>query len=119
MSKFCVKKWEKMNFAKVNFLAAALFLIAANSASATVLTYDDIGVPNSVFPDYTHAGFVEQGYQFSGNMDVVDISATSPYSSEGPAVSGNYAALDDYSGSDVITKVGGGSFAFEDTYIKS
>ncbi|MCC6779117.1 MAG: hypothetical protein IT537_21245 [Hyphomicrobiales bacterium] len=59
---------------------------------------------------------MELGYQFSDNMDVIDLSPGSPWPYG--AHSGNYSALNDYGGTGVITKVGGGTFAFDSTYIK-
>jgi hypothetical protein len=97
-------------------LASLLITFGAmQAANATVLTFDDIGIPNYV----TSPGFIEQGFQFSNNSDVVDLSASSPWSAEGPAYSGNYAALNDYGGNMVMTAVGGVSFSLQDLYIKS
>lgn len=100
-------------------IAALCAILTANIASAGLLTYDDIGVPGYVFPNYTQTGFVEQGFDFSNNMDVVDISPTSPlWSDAGPAVSGDFAALNDWGGPAVVTRAGG-TFSFESTYLKS
>jgi hypothetical protein len=85
-----------------------LLLASAQNASATILTYDDFGYFEYVSP----AGFDELGYQFSNNMDVVNVSSFL----RGGGVSGMYAALNNYGGDAVITQVGGGQFSFIDTY---
>ena len=98
---------------------AALTLIGtATHVQAAVLTYDDIGVPGTYIPS-SNSGFVEQGFQYSINMSVIDISASSPWASDGPAYSGNYAALNNYGGAAVIGKFGGGTFSFDSTEIKA
>jgi len=97
----------------MKFIAVVLALIGTASPSlATTLTYDDIGNPGTV----TGPGFTELGYQFSSNMVVIDISTSSPWPFH--ALSGNYAALNDYGGDAVITQVGGGTFSFINTYLK-
>ncbi len=100
---------------------SALIVAIANlatPAAAVVINFDEIGVANTVYPFYTQAGFVSQGYQFSGNTDVVDISASAPWSFSGPAYSGNYIALNDYGGAIVLTKSGGGIFDLANFFIK-
>ena len=97
----------------MKFIAVVLALIGTASPSlATTLTYDDIGNAGTV----TGPGFTELGYQFSSNMVVIDISTSSPWPFH--ALSGNYAALNDYGGDAVITQVGGGTFSFINTYLK-
>jgi hypothetical protein len=101
-----------MKFSKLIGVALAL---AATSSQATVLTFEDIGVQNNVFPNYTQTGFVELGFQFSNNSDVIDLVGSSwNYG----AHSGEFAALNDYSGDMTITQFGGGAFSFQDTFIK-
>jgi PEP-CTERM motif len=97
--------------------AAAMALSVAAAANATIVNFDDIGVANTVYPDYTQAGFVDQGYSFSTNSDVIDISPTSPYSGTGPAHSGDFATLNDYGGSIFMTQVGGGTFTLDSFFI--
>jgi hypothetical protein len=89
--------------------------LAATSSQATLLTFEDIGVQGSVYPFYTQAGFVESGFRFSNNADVVDLVGSAwPYG----AHSGDFAALNDYGGNMVITVDGGGTFSFQDAYLK-
>jgi PEP-CTERM motif len=109
------------------YAAGAAFMLLANQASATVLTFDDLGVPETQYPSIYLGpiGFVEKGYQFSGNEVVYDVHDIA----NGPAHSGNYAAFNDYSGFGsytgptafytTVTKAGGGTFSFTDTYLQS
>jgi hypothetical protein len=117
-----LQRWggEMGKFAAI--ASGALMLFFADQASATVLTFDDIGVPNGTFPSAFQGpiGFVEQDYQFSNNIDVKDVSNIA----NGPAFSGNYAAFNDYykygyGPEFTITKVGGGTFSFVDAYLQS
>jgi hypothetical protein len=92
---------------------AAMTAASLGEASATLLTYDDIGVPNGFV-----GPFADQGFQFDSGMIVWDVSRGSRWSRQGPAVSGNYDATNDTGGDAVITKVGGGTFSFTGTFIK-
>lgn len=99
---------------RTNLSLLILALVAPlAAANATVITYDDIGMPGQ----YT-GQFADQGYQFNDTMNVIDISAGSLWAANGPAVSGNYAALNNYYGEGSFSKVGGGTFSFSGTYIK-
>ena len=94
---------------------SALLLSISAVADASVLNFDSIGVQNSVYPYYTQTGFIEQGFQFSNNSDVVDLVDSSwNYG----AHSGEFAALNDYYGDMVVTLAGGGVFSFQNTYVK-
>jgi len=94
---------------------SALLLSTSAIANASVLDFEDLGVQNSVYPYYTQAGFVEQGFRFSNNSDVVDLVNSSwSYG----AHSGEFAALNDYYGDMTVTLDGGGLFSFQNTYIK-
>ncbi len=98
-------------------LAAALVVALgmAAPAGATTLTFDDIGIVSRV----TSPGFVEQGFKFSSNMDVVDVSSTGGWWSTGAngGHSGKFATLNDYGGNLVMTLLGGGSFSVQDLWI--
>lgn len=96
----------------VSMISVALLSAWAN---ATVIHFDELGVPGYVFPDYSGTGFVSQGFSFSGNMDVIDVSPSGGWWSDGVGSghSGNYAALNDFGGSMVMTQVGGGTFSVE------
>lgn len=96
-------------------LLSLAIAVLTTSAQATTLDFDDIGVQNSVFPNYTQAGFVERGFQFSTNADVVDlVGSTWSYG----AHSGDFGALNDYFGDITMTKFGGGLFSSENAYLK-
>jgi hypothetical protein len=103
-----------MNKIKTAVIAAAL-AITSLAANATTLSFEEVGIPNNV----SSTGFTSQGFQFSDNADVVDISSSAIWSGYGPAYSGNYAALNDRSGPITITQVGGGTFSAQDFFIKS
>lgn len=100
--------------------AAILFaLVLATSAQAIVLTFDDIGVPNSAIPG-DNSGLAYKGFQFSSTTDVIDISSTSIFSDQGPtAISGDYAAINNYGGPITITQLDNGTFNFNDLFIRS
>lgn len=98
-------------------LAAALVaaLGMAAPAGATTLTFDDIGIVGQT----TLTGFVEKGFKFSSNMDVIDVSSTGGTWSYGVngGHSGKFAALNDYYGDMVMTVLGGGLFSVQDLWI--
>lgn len=117
---------------RATLLSAALSIatvlpITVSEATATVLTFDDIGVPGTTYPSPQAGpiGFSTQGYAFSANEVVYDVHDIA----NGPAHSGNYAAFNDYSGygafvganafDTTITRVGGGAFTFTDVYLQS
>jgi len=102
---------------RVAFLILFLTLITAGVAGATTLTFEDIGVPDASSPLF-NTGFVNQGFMFN-DATVLDISSGSQWSGSGPAYSGNYAVMNGWGGPFTITKVGGGTFSFQDTYIRS
>ena len=92
--------------------------VLGGMVNAAVINFDEIGVAGSVYPYYTQAGFVSQGFAFSTNMDVIDVSPNGGWSSGvGSGHSGNYAALNDYGGSMLMTQVGGGSFSVADLWL--
>lgn len=101
-------------------LGTMIMAAGVREASATLLTYDDIGVPGDYAPQ-SPVGFTEQGFQFSTSWAVIDISPTSIWANSGPTLNGSpYAALNNYAFNNptYITKVGGGTFDFTDTYMK-
>jgi hypothetical protein len=117
-----MKRSEKMKKIRmVSFLfGLALTLCVFGVANATLVTFDDIGVPNDYYP---HSGppygFVDQGFRFSNPAVVIDISASSTWHAEGPAYSGNYAMLDIFSTPAIeVTVVGGGTFSVTDFYAR-
>ncbi|MGO4379038.1 PEP-CTERM sorting domain-containing protein [Pseudoduganella sp. RAF53_2] len=97
-------------------LASALVFGLAASAQAGVLTFDDIGTPGGITG--LGSGFVEQGFRFSANSDVVDVSPAGSWSNGvGDGHSGHFAALNDFSGDMDMTKVGGGTFSAQSLWL--
>lgn len=101
---------------RIKSIIAAFALSAASltAAHATVLNFDEIGIPGGV----TAPGLSTQGFRMSDNTDVVDIT-DSIWKGFGPAYSGRYSALNDWHGDIVLTKVDGSLFSFQGMYIKS
>lgn len=89
-----------------------------HTASAATLTFDDIGVSGNYTPE-SNIGFTYNGFSFSLNTSVIDLSSNGSWAQTGPAYSGNYAALNNWHGDIIVTKDGGGIFSFQDLYIRS
>lgn len=105
---------------KLATLVSALGVaLLADMANATVIHFDELGVPGWVYPNFTNTGFESQGFAFSANMDVIDVSPSGGVWSigVGSGHSGNYAALNDYGGDMFMTQVGGGSFSVENLWL--
>ena len=92
----------------------AAIALSPLAARATTITFDDIGVAGK----YVGNGFIDQGYNFGAGASVIDISSTSGWASYGPAYSGNYAALSNYSTVITMTEVGGATFSLQDFLTK-
>lgn len=99
---------------------AAIFVTGA--AHAAIIDFEDAGLPGqstgTASYDGVAWGFNSNGYHFS-NADVVDLSGTVPWWAAGVfgAHSGNYSSLNDWSGAITMTKIGGGTFSFEDFWL--
>ena len=100
-----------------------LLLAAASLSSgmlqASVIHFDELGVPGWVYPDYSNTGFVSQGFAFSENMDVIDVSPSGGIwsSGVGSGHSGNYAAFNDFGGAMLMTRQGGGVFVVDNLWL--
>lgn len=94
-------------------LTFAAFVVTIESSQATTITFEDIGVTNSIYPSIPN-GFQAQGFMFSHNVAVMDVSDGSIGSNYGPAFSGKYIAINNYlGGGDIlVTKVDQGDFDF-------
>lgn len=107
----------------MNKLATLVALFGAallpGMANAAIIHFDELGVPGWVYPNYTNTGFESQGFAFSTNMDVIDVSPSGGVwnTGVGGGHSGNYAALNDYGGDMLMTLVGGGSFSVENLWL--
>lgn len=107
-----------MQFNK-KLLAAAAAALLAGAANATVIHFDDLVAPGNVGPS-SGAGFTTNGFVFSTNMDVLDVSPTGGWwgtGTGGGGHSGKFAALNNYSGAMTMTAVGGASFSVQDLWL--
>jgi hypothetical protein len=100
---------------KKQMLAAAVLAGLFGAAQATVLDFEDFGKLGVL----SAPGIVEQGFQFSYNTVAIDVSSTGKWWSNGAngGHSGKYAALNDWYGDMVMTRLGGGVFSVQDLWI--
>mgnify|MGYP000977431968 FL=1 len=103
-------------FLGLSLAAASLF---SGMLQASVIHFDELGVPGWVYPDYSNTGFVSQGFVFSENMDVIDVSPSGGIwsSGVGSGHSGNYAAFNDFGGTMLMTRQGGGVFVVDNLWL--
>lgn len=107
-----------VDFVKLGVLGGMVACaLSAAPAHSVVIGFDDLGLPHGTFPN-APVGFDTNGFHFSNNADIQDISATSVYAGTGPAVSGDFAALNDYGGKLSVTRIGGGTFNLASFYIE-
>ena len=101
-----------MNLKMMLVIGSALAAFSG-TAGAAIITFDSMGVQGSTTPN--PGGFALDGYTFSNNMDVVDVSSSGNWWSNGVGAnhSGKYAALNDWGGDMFMTQVGGGTFSVE------
>lgn len=97
-----------------SFFTAALVAAVSFSAQATQIDFESTGSLNN----YNALDYAIDGFVFNHTMDNVDISAGAPWSGSGPAHSGRYAALNNYGGVGEITLQGGGTFSFQNMWLK-
>lgn len=97
--------------------AIATALLFCASANATVIDFDDLVGPGAVGPS-SGDGFVDYGFQFSSNMDALDLSDTGYCYSECSGHSGKYGALNNYGGNMLMTMQGGGTFSVQDLWLR-
>jgi hypothetical protein len=102
----------------MKLLASLVLASAASSASAAVITFDDLIQPGTYGPS-SGAGFTDFGFKFSNNIDAVDVSPTGGWWSNGTGSghSGKFAALNNYSGTMVMTQQSGGTFSVQDLWL--
>ena len=93
---------------KLLVLSLAAASLSSGMLQASVIHFDELGVPGWVYPDYSNTGFVSQGFAFSENMDVIDVSPSGGIWSGGVGSghSGNYAAFNDFGGAMLMTRQG-------------
>jgi hypothetical protein len=88
--------------------------VCAN-ATASVINFDSLVGPGQYGPT-SGFGFVDSGFQFSSNMDALDLTNWCYGNCAGH--SGNYGALNNYGGNMVMTKQGGGAFSVQDLWLR-
>ena len=100
-------------------LSLAAASLSSGMLQASVIHFDELGVPGWVYPDYSNTGFVSQGFVFSENMDVIDVSPSGGIwsSGVGSGHSGNYAAFNDFGGTMLMTRQGGGVFVVDNLWL--
>ena len=100
-------------------LSLAAASLSSGMLQASVIHFDELGVPGWVYPDYSNTGFVSQGFAFSENMDVIDVSPSGGIwsSGVGSGHSGNYAAFNDFGGAMLMTRQGGGVFVVDNLWL--
>jgi len=104
---------------KLLVLSLAAASLSSSMLQASVIHFDELGVPGWVYPDYSNTGFVSQGFAFSENMDVIDVSPSGGIwsSGVGSGHSGNYAAFNDFGGAMLMTRQGGGVFVVDNLWL--
>lgn len=102
----------------LNRIAAVLVpLLFSAAASATVINFDSLVGPGQYGPT-SGSGFVDSGFVFSANMDALDLSSSGWCYGSCTAHSGNYGALNNYSGNMSMTLLGGGTFSVQDLWLR-
>ena len=93
--------------------ALAVWIIGSSSASATTLTFEDVpGSTSNWYGDIpTYQGFI-----FNYTLDWIDL--VDSYWSYG-AKSGEFAVLNNYGGTGVISAANGGHFSFDGLWAKA
>lgn len=99
-------------------LLVPFMLLVSLSASATLIDFDSQIAPGTYGPS-SGSGFVDSGFVFSTNMDVVDVSDTGGWWSTGVGSghSDKFAVLNNYGGDMFMTQQGGGSFSVQDLWL--
>ncbi len=100
----------------LNLLAiSSLLALTSLQAQATTIDFEASGTPGT----YNALDYPIDGFIFSHTMDNIDVGPAGSWSGTGPAHSGTFAALNNYGGAGVITLAAGGTFSFENLWLKS
>jgi hypothetical protein len=101
-----------------NFLFGIFFAGLCCGAQALTIDFDDLIEPGTYGPD-TAMGFTTSGFVFNETMDVIDISPSGDWWSDGVGSghSGLFAAVNNYGGDFLMTKSDGGSFSVIDLWL--
>lgn len=100
---------------KKTLSALAVSAVLAAPAFATVIDFEKTGTPY----DHSDLRYDIDGFRFNETMDDVDVNPDGPYAANGPAHSGDFAALNNYGGYGEITRADGGTFTFNSLWIKN
>jgi hypothetical protein len=102
---------------KSALLGTLLSLAFAGTAQASLIDFEDAGLPGQATStatwDGVAYGFNSSGFHFS-KADVIDLTVPSWTTGVGGALSGNYAGFNDWSGAITMSQVGGGTFSIQD-----
>lgn len=97
-------------------LVSAVVLVSLSfNAQAVVIDFESTGTPGN----YNNLDYAIDGFVFNYRMDNIDISASAPWSGTGPAYSGSFAGLNNWGGTGELTLSGGGTFSFQNLWIRS
>lgn len=96
---------------------AASIIVALASLDAHALTIDFEATGTHGY--YNNLDYPISGFVFNYAMDNIDISPASPWSPTGPAHSGSFAALNNHGGAGEVALSGGGTFSFENLWLRS
>lgn len=97
-----------------NLVAAATVFVSVG-AQATLIDFESTGT----LGNYNALNYAIDGFVFNQTMDNIDIGSGAPWAGTGPAHSGRFAGLNNYGGVGEITKADGGTFSFENLWLKS
>ncbi len=100
---------------KKTLLALAALAAFSAPAFATVIDFESTGTPG----DYNNLDYAIDGFRFNETMDNIDLSPYGGYGENGPARSGEFAALNNFSGYGEITRADGGTFSFDGLWVKN
>jgi hypothetical protein len=99
---------------KKSLLASALIALLSISAHATTIDFEASGSPGT----YNNLGYAIDGFVFNYTMDNIDISPSATWYGTGPAHSGSFAALNNWGGTGELSLLGGGTFSFQNLWLK-
>lgn len=101
------------------FSTLLLAACAVSNATATTIDFehaDAKGIAGGV--NYKDRPIVTQGFSFSTNMDVIDVT-NGYWSGTGPAHSGSFAILNDYGGDTILAAADDATFSLQNFWIRS
>jgi len=100
---------------KKNLLALIAATVLSTPAFATIIDFENTGTRY----DVNALDYAIDGFRFNQTMYNIDVSADGPWSTNGPAHGGDFAALNNFGGYGEITRDDGGTFTFTSLWIKN